>query len=65
MCDRLQGYRVTQQTGGRMIEPRKYQTEAVEAILEAQKRGVTRQLVSLPTGTGKTIIRAACQAAER
>jgi len=39
-----------------MLEPRKYQIEAVEAVLEAQKRGVSRQLVSLPTGTGKTII---------
>jgi superfamily II DNA or RNA helicase len=39
-----------------MIEPRKYQIEAVNAIIEAQKRGVSRQLVSLPTGTGKTIV---------
>jgi len=39
-----------------MIEPRKYQLEAVEAVIEANKSGVSRQLVSLPTGTGKTII---------
>jgi len=39
-----------------MLEPRKYQIEAVEAVIEASKRGVSRQLISLPTGTGKTII---------
>lgn len=33
-----------------MITPRPYQTEAVKAILDAVKRGVRRQLVSLPTG---------------
>lgn len=39
-----------------MITPRPYQSEAVKAILDAVKRGVRRQLVSLPTGTGKTIV---------
>ena len=39
-----------------MIKPRKYQIEAVEAVIEASKRGISRQLISLPTGTGKTII---------
>lgn len=38
-----------------MIEPRPYQKEAVQAILAARKRGLTRQLVVLPTGSGKTI----------
>ena len=38
-----------------MIEPRPYQKEAVQAILDARKRGVARQLVVLPTGAGKTI----------
>ncbi|HVA88654.1 MAG TPA: DEAD/DEAH box helicase family protein, partial [Chloroflexota bacterium] len=35
---------------------RPYQTEAVEAILAAQARGVRRQLIVLPTGAGKTEI---------
>ena len=39
-----------------MIQPRPYQTEALKSILENWKDGVTRQLVSLPTGTGKTIL---------
>jgi len=38
------------------IAPREYQLEAIEAIKAARMRGVNRQLVSLPTGTGKTII---------
>lgn len=38
-----------------MIEPRPYQKEAVQAILDARKRCVARQLVVLPTGAGKTI----------
>jgi superfamily II DNA or RNA helicase len=33
-----------------MIAPRPYQTEAVNAILRERGSGVTRQLVSLPTG---------------
>jgi len=39
-----------------MINPRKYQIEAVEAVINASERGVMRQLISLPTGIGKTII---------
>jgi superfamily II DNA or RNA helicase len=39
-----------------MIEPRPYQKEAVKAVLEARKRGVTRQLEVLPTGAGKTLV---------
>ncbi|MGA8165151.1 MAG: DEAD/DEAH box helicase [Waddliaceae bacterium] len=38
------------------IQPREYQIEALEAIISRQKSGVLRQLVSLPTGTGKTIL---------
>ncbi len=38
------------------IEPRPYQREAVEAVLRAYERGLQRVLVSLPTGTGKTIV---------
>jgi superfamily II DNA or RNA helicase len=39
-----------------MVTPRRYQTEAIEAILGKWREGVTRQLLSLPTGTGKTVI---------
>ena len=39
-----------------MIQPRPYQTEALKKILKRWKDGVTRQLVSLPTGTGKTLL---------
>jgi ATP-dependent helicase IRC3 len=39
-----------------MIELRPYQSECIEAIELAQKEGTHRQLVALPTGTGKTII---------
>jgi ATP-dependent helicase IRC3 len=38
------------------IQPRPYQTEALEAIAVAEREGVRRPLVVLPTGTGKTII---------
>ena len=37
-----------------MIAPRPYQTEAVNAVIHRWKAGVTRQIVNLPTGTGKT-----------
>lgn len=40
----------------RMLTPRQYQTEAIETILGKWREGVTRQLLSLPTGTGKTVI---------
>ena len=39
-----------------MIELRPYQSECIEAIETAEKNGTNRQLVALPTGTGKTII---------
>ena len=39
-----------------MIEPREYQKEALKKVLKKYKSGITRQLVSLPTGTGKTIL---------
>jgi len=39
-----------------MIELRPYQHECIEAIESAEKNGTNRQLVALPTGTGKTII---------
>ena len=39
-----------------MIQPRPYQQEALNNVISAWKDGVTRQLISLPTGCGKTII---------
>ncbi len=42
-----------------MITLREYQTEAIAANLKRRTEGITRQLVSLPTGTGKTVIFAA------
>lgn len=39
-----------------MLQPRPYQTEALNAVLKSYKDGVKRQLISLPTGCGKTII---------
>ena len=38
------------------ITARPYQEEAIAAVMAALARGVTRPLVSLPTGTGKTIV---------
>ena len=39
-----------------MIQPRQYQSEAVRKVLAKWASGVTRQLISLPTGVGKTIV---------
>jgi len=39
-----------------MIELRPYQNECISAIETAENDGINRQLVALPTGTGKTII---------
>lgn len=38
-----------------MITPRDYQVEAIQAVRDKYRLGVTRPLISLPTGTGKTI----------
>jgi len=38
------------------IKLRPYQEEAVEAVKAALAKGVRRQLVGLPTGTGKTVV---------
>lgn len=42
-----------------MIELRDYQKEAVEAVISALNEGVNRQVLALPTGSGKTILMAA------
>ena len=39
-----------------MIQARPYQKAALKKVLEKWVKGITRQLVSLPTGTGKTIL---------
>jgi len=38
------------------ISLRPYQLEALTAITDAETKGIRRQLVALPTGTGKTVI---------
>lgn len=38
------------------IELRPYQREALDAIAAASERGVTRPLIALPTGCGKTLV---------
>ena len=38
------------------IALRPYQEEALTAIEDAEQRGQRRQLVALPTGTGKTVV---------
>jgi len=38
------------------IQLRDYQCEAITRIREGRANGITRQLVALPTGTGKTVI---------
>ncbi len=40
----------------RTIFLRPYQQEALAAIADAESRGIRRQLVALPPGTGKTVI---------
>ena len=41
------------------LKLRDYQQQALEAVRESRSRGITRQLIVLPTGVGKTIIMAA------
>lgn len=38
-----------------MLKPREYQTEALNKVLSGWDEGITRQLISLPTGCGKTL----------
>lgn len=35
---------------------RPYQRDAITAVIAARKRGISRQVISLPTGAGKTVI---------
>ena len=39
-----------------MIVLRPYQTEALEAVLSSEAKGISKQLIVLPTGSGKTVI---------
>ena len=41
-----------------IIEPYPYQKEAIEAVQEAEVRGLWRQLIYMATGTGKTFLAA-------
>ena len=41
---------------GSPIRPRDYQAEAIESVLTAPNRSVTRPLVVMPTGGGKTVV---------
>lgn len=41
------------------IALRDYQQECLDAVLNESKAGISRQLVSLPTGSGKTVIMSA------
>lgn len=41
---------------GPALRPRDYQVQALDAIAAAYARGVDRQLVVLPTGSGKTVV---------
>lgn len=39
-----------------MIALREYQDDAIKAVMDARARGISRQLIVLPTGCGKTIV---------
>jgi superfamily II DNA or RNA helicase len=41
-----------------VIKPRDYQIEALNALANGRRHGALRQLVALPTGSGKTIVAA-------
>ena len=47
---------MTVMTSDLQLEIRPYQRDALTAIEAAALRGVRRQVVSLPTGAGKTVI---------
>jgi ATP-dependent helicase IRC3 len=39
-----------------VFQLRPYQSAAVDAVIEARRKGLKRQLICLPTGSGKTVI---------
>src|SRR5215831_6637829 len=39
-----------------MLDLRSYQYEALQSVYQAYKKGKRRVIVSLPTGTGKTVV---------
>lgn len=45
-------------SAGQILPLRDYQQQAIDAVFEARGRGVKRQLLSLATGAGKTVIAA-------
>lgn len=45
----------TRSVGGTTLRPREYQRGSIEAIRQGLLRGITRPLVVLPTGAGKTV----------
>jgi superfamily II DNA or RNA helicase len=47
---------MTEYTSENKFSLRDYQKECLEAIYEGYRRGIRRALVSLPTGSGKTVI---------
>jgi superfamily II DNA or RNA helicase len=47
---------LTLETPGRSLPLRPYQRQALTAIAAAEARGVRRQLIVLPTGSGKTVV---------
>lgn len=49
---------MTTATQPRRLQLWAYQQSAFEAVFEAEGRGVTRQIVALPTGGGKTVLAA-------
>jgi superfamily II DNA or RNA helicase len=52
----LDGHAARSRAAAPALPLRPYQAEALEAIDKAEMRGINRPLVSLPTGTGKTVL---------
>jgi len=43
-------------SGRKPLELRPYQQEAIEAVKQGLAEGITRPMIALPTGTGKTVV---------